>query len=85
MEGTLASFLEALVANTILLTPDEIVAIMLDICKGLHYLHLQDIIHRDLSLENILFCGSNFKIGDFGKARIELSKEEQAMNSLVWI
>ncbi|KAL9646285.1 hypothetical protein ABK040_009972 [Willaertia magna] len=53
--------------------------LFLQICKGVEYLHLNNIIHRDLKLLNILIENKNnnetIKIVDFGTARqIDISK-----------
>lgn len=41
---------------------------MLDVVKGMHFLHSQDppVIHRDLKLENLLLFEKTVKIADFG-------------------
>tara|TARA_Y100000991_G_C21940590_1_gene335113 strand:- start:184 stop:1296 length:1113 start_codon:yes stop_codon:yes gene_type:complete len=45
------------------------VNICIDICNGLSYIHENDVIHRDLKLQNIFYSSDNiFKIGDFGLA-----------------
>jgi 5'-AMP-activated protein kinase catalytic alpha subunit/calcium-dependent protein kinase len=35
---------------------------------GLTFIHAQGIVHRDVSLENLLLCGNNVKLCDFGLA-----------------
>ncbi|CDW75511.1 serine threonine-protein kinase nek3 [Stylonychia lemnae] len=54
------------------LTNAEIVNIMIQIMKGTIHLHKQNIMHRDLSPENILVFenGKKFKICDFGMAQL---------------
>lgn len=50
--------------------PDKI-RVLINICKGLSFLHKNRIIHGDLKLENILCTGSEtVKIADFGFAQI---------------
>ena len=49
--------------------------ILHDIASGLHHLHIHDIIHRDLTANNVLLHDGVAKIGDFGNSRIvDLSK-----------
>ncbi|XP_031552077.1 cyclin-dependent kinase 5 homolog, partial [Actinia tenebrosa] len=70
--------------NEAVIPLEELVTIMLDVAKGLEYLHLQDvpIIHRDLCPKNILLDKSNpallrAKICDIGLAKItnDISRE----------
>ena len=56
---------------------------MLQVCNGVAYMHSQNISHRDLKVENILYLNEEFKIADFGSctrdARIDYhqtSKEQ---------
>ena len=45
--------------------------IALDMAQALAYLHSHDIIHRDLSSNNVLLIGnSRNKVSDFGMARL---------------
>jgi len=45
-------------------------SILVDICQGLEFLHGQDIIHRDLSSNNVLLTKHSVaKIGDLGVAK----------------
>ena len=45
-------------------------SILVDICQGLEFLHGQDIIHRDLSSNNVLLTKHNVaKIADLGVAK----------------
>lgn len=50
---------------------DEIIHLGIDICKALEICQKYDIIHRDIKPENIFVADyGNFKLGDFGIARI---------------
>ncbi|KAL6041290.1 putative Ephrin type-a receptor 4a [Balamuthia mandrillaris] len=46
-------------------------SMMIDLCKGLHYVHSNRILHRDLKPENLMIGAHfNLKIGDFGSGRV---------------
>lgn len=65
--GSLRSFLHKLEHKSLPLP--KLIAIALDIARGMEYIHSQGVIHRDLKPENILF-DEEFcvKIADFGIA-----------------
>jgi ATP-dependent Lon protease len=48
------------------LSAPEAKAILLDILAGLHELHANDIIHRDMKPRNVLNAGDAWKLADFG-------------------
>ena len=50
--------------------------VLRQILNGLEYLHKQNILFRDIKLENILFDGNgNIKITDFGLSKPEVNDE----------
>ncbi|KAF3778579.1 Serine/threonine-protein kinase [Nymphaea thermarum] len=65
--GSLRAYLHKLKPGH--LSHQEIIAIALDIARGMEYLHSQGVIHRDLKPENMLFDEDHhLKIADFGIA-----------------
>lgn len=53
------------------LEEDEARTYFLDIMRGVEYLHLCGVVHRDLKLENVLICqGDVCKLCDFGLAHV---------------
>ncbi len=61
------------------LTFDQKKQLMIQLLKGLHHAHLNNIIHRDIKPENIFVDNSlNLKIGDFGLA---LSAEDNMVTN----
>jgi serine/threonine protein kinase len=66
-EGSLRAYLHKLEEKSLPLP--KLIAIALDIARGMEYIHSQGIIHRDLKPENILIDqGFRLKIADFGIA-----------------
>nr|CAB3460963.1 unnamed protein product [Digitaria exilis] len=65
--GSLRAFLRKMERKT--LPMEKVISIALDIARGLEYIHLQGIVHRDVKPENILFDGEFCaKVVDFGVA-----------------
>lgn len=66
-EGSLRAYLHKLEHKS--LTLQKLIAIALDIARGMEYIHSQSIIHRDLKPENVLIDQEfHLKIADFGIA-----------------
>jgi cyclin-dependent kinase 7 len=56
--------------SKIVLTPANIKAYMIQTLRGLEYLHLNWILHRDLKPNNLLVTSTGIlKVGDFGLAK----------------
>ena len=62
----------------------NIKSIFLQICKGIKYIHEQNIIHRDLNPKNIFLIYENnkfqIKIGDFGLSKLSENNENKYEN-----
>ncbi|GLT64457.1 hypothetical protein SLA2020_369500 [Shorea laevis] len=66
-EGSLRAYLHKLERKSLPL--QKLIAIALDIARGMEYIHSQDVIHRDLKPENVLIDQDfHMKIADFGIA-----------------
>ncbi|KAJ9136156.1 hypothetical protein P3X46_033261 [Hevea brasiliensis] len=66
-EGSLRAYLHKLEHKS--LTLQRLIAVALDIARGMEYIHSQGVIHRDLKPENVLIDQEfHLKIADFGIA-----------------
>ncbi|PIA35259.1 hypothetical protein AQUCO_03600137v1 [Aquilegia coerulea] len=75
--GSLRAFLHTFKEKSLPL--EKLIAIALNIARGMEYIHSQGVIHRDLKPENILFDEQcNLKVADFG-----IACEEAFVDSLV--
>ncbi len=71
--------LENWVVNRKLFDPQAVCAIGTQILSALDYIHKLDVIHRDVTLKNILcFPNGNFKLADFGISRKGVASNELA-------
>ncbi|KAL5715471.1 hypothetical protein ACHQM5_017284 [Ranunculus cassubicifolius] len=78
--GSLRAFLHKLEHKTLPL--QKVIAVALDIARGMEYIHSQGVIHRDLKPENIIFDEEfHLKIVDFGIACGEAYCEALAEDS----
>jgi len=74
MDTNLTKYLEASACDKV--SPETKASIIIDISEGLKYLHSKDVVHRDLSSNNILLMKCvrtgkvKAKIADFGVAKV---------------
>ncbi|KAL3538228.1 hypothetical protein ACH5RR_001594 [Cinchona calisaya] len=67
--GSLRSYLNKIERNRELLPLIKVIAMALDIARGMGYIHSQGIVHRDLKPDNILISNDfHLKVADFGLA-----------------
>ena len=51
------------------LSQEEVLKVGLDICDALKAVHAEQVLHRDIKLENVFFGKGEYKLGDFGVSR----------------
>lgn len=75
--------LDIIEESTRTLSSDEIVKVLSDVLAAVGYIHKQDILHRDISPDNILL-DANLKpiLIDFGAAREEATKKSRVLSAL---
>ncbi len=56
--------------NTANLSEDRIIRLGVDVCTALSLCRKKNIVHRDVSLDNIFILDGNYKLGDFGVAKV---------------
>lgn len=62
----------------------EGIRLLLPVCDALRELHKQNIIHRDVSPDNIYICkNGNVKLLDFGAARMALGNKSQSLSIIL--
>ncbi|KAL3638899.1 hypothetical protein CASFOL_016806 [Castilleja foliolosa] len=66
------SLYEYLHKNHLVLKLPQLLKFAIDVCKGMEYLHQNNVIHRDLKTANLLMDTCNHvKVADFGVARFQ--------------
>ena len=66
------------------LTPSQVVAMTLDLLDAVDHVHSQDLLHRDISPDNILVDLSGRPVLiDFGAAREEASRKSRVLSSVL--
>ncbi len=65
------------------LHPRDVKDIMLKVLEAVHYIHTNDVLHRDISPDNILIDGKgNPVLIDFGAAKEEATRASRALSAL---
>ena len=56
--------------DTSVLSEKEIIRMGMDVCTALSICRKKNIVHRDVSLDNVFIHDGNYKLGDFGVAKV---------------
>jgi len=65
------------------MTPDQIKSMLVDVLGAVKFIHDQDILHRDISPDNILIEPSGRPVLiDFGAAREQATKQSRVLSAL---
>lgn len=83
MEYIEGDTLEYYILHNGTISADKAFDMLLPIMNVLAKLHNQNIIHRDVSPDNIMFDGSNLKLLDFGAAREVLNNSSKSVSVMV--
>jgi serine/threonine protein kinase len=71
--------------TTKFLTSDQISTIFMDMVRSIEYLHLRNVIHRDIKLENFLVCdGYKVKLADFGFCKDKVENLSTPCGSIIY-
>ncbi len=66
------------------LDADEAIEIMLPVLNALNEMHKENLIHRDISPDNIFICNNGkVKILDFGSARLAVADSDKSMSIML--
>ncbi len=67
----------------VVMTPEQIKQMLIDILGAVQFIHDQDILHRDISPDNILIDGEGRPVLiDFGAAREQATKQSRVLSAL---
>ncbi|MEJ6391879.1 protein kinase [Gymnodinialimonas sp. 2305UL16-5] len=68
------------------LTPDAVKKLLLEILEAVGYIHSNDILHRDISPDNILIDSDNLPVLiDFGAARQDATRVSRALSKILTV
>lgn len=65
------------------LTPEHTVELLMPVMNSLKKVHAQDLIHRDISPDNIMVVGNRVKLLDFGAARTVSAEANKSLSVML--